>query len=106
MEHLHLDIAHAVRELSKACDEANMAAYKEMYQVIKFVLDTRDLGLEIESIQGSKQPWELVCCSDSDYAGDQDSKRSILALYFVWGLPISWRSKAQQSVALLNSEVE
>ncbi|KAL7460011.1 hypothetical protein ACHAXS_000479 [Conticribra weissflogii] len=84
-----------------------MAAYKEMHQVIKYVLDTRDLGLCIEPIQGSEQPWELICFSDSDYAGDPDSRRSVSGfVLYVCGVPISWRSKAQCSVALSSSEAE
>ncbi len=38
MKHLRPDIANAVRELSKVLDGANMVAYKEMHQVIKYVL--------------------------------------------------------------------
>ncbi len=51
-----------------------MAAHKEMHQVIQCVLDTRDFGLQIEHIQESKQSWELICFSDSDYAGNLDSR--------------------------------
>ncbi len=35
---------------------------------------TRDLGLQIEPIQGSEQLWETICFIDCDYAGDPDSK--------------------------------
>ncbi len=48
VKHLRPDIANAVRELSKVLDQSNMTASKEMHQVIKYVLDTRDLGLQIE----------------------------------------------------------
>ncbi len=44
-KHLHANIANAVRKISKVLDGANMAAYKEMHQVSKYVLETRDLGL-------------------------------------------------------------
>ena len=54
VKHSCPDIANAVRELTKIVDGANMAAYKEMHRVIKYVLDTRDLGLWIEPIQGSE----------------------------------------------------
>ena len=43
VKHLLPDIANAVRELSKLLDGANMAAYKEMHRIIKYVLNTRDL---------------------------------------------------------------
>ena len=89
VKHLLPDIANAVRKLSKVLDGANMAAYKEMHQIIKYVLDSRDLGLQIEPIQGNEQPWELVCFSDSDYAGDPDSRRSVPgSVLYKYGVPI------------------
>ncbi|KAL7448306.1 hypothetical protein ACHAXS_000144, partial [Conticribra weissflogii] len=72
VQHLHPYIENIVRELSKVLDIANIGACKEMHQVFKYVLDTRYLGLWIEPIQGSEQSWELICFSDSDYAGDPD----------------------------------
>ncbi len=66
-----------------------------MYQVIKYVLNTRDLGLRIEPIQGSEQPLELIFFSDCDYDGDLDSRRSVSGIVlYVRGVPVGWRSKA------------
>ncbi len=42
------DVANAVRELSKCMDGATRATFKEMCRLIKFVLDTKDLGLKIQ----------------------------------------------------------
>ena len=42
------DIANTVRELSKVLDGSTEASYKEMLRVIKYVLDTREMGLRIE----------------------------------------------------------
>ena len=42
------DISNAVRELTKVMDGATEEAMKEMFRVIKFVLDTRNIGLKIE----------------------------------------------------------
>jgi hypothetical protein len=36
------DFENVVRELSKCMDGANLAAYKEMLRVAKFILDTKD----------------------------------------------------------------
>ncbi len=72
VKHSHPDIAKAAREISKGLYGANMAAYKEKHHVIKFVLDTSDLGLHIQPIHGREQPWELICFTDS------------LALYFMF----------------------
>jgi hypothetical protein len=44
------DLANVVRELSKCMDVANLAAYKEMLRVVKFVLDTKDCCLKLNPI--------------------------------------------------------
>ena len=64
------DLANMTRELSKANDGANPAAYKELLCVIKYVLDMKNLGLMIKPTGNSKEPWEIVCFSDSNYAED------------------------------------
>ena len=40
------DIANAVRELSKVNDGATQAHQKELYRLIKFVIDTKDWRLK------------------------------------------------------------
>ena len=72
-----LDLANATRELSKTNDGANPAAFKELLHVIKYVLDTKNLGLKIEHMGNFNEPWQTVFFSDSNYAGDLVSRRSI-----------------------------
>ena len=103
------DIANAVRELSKVLDGSTEASFKEMLRVIKYVLDTKEMGLRIEPklLRSADEPWDLVCYSDSDYAGDPDTRRSVSGyILYVCGVPICWRSKAQRSVTLSSSEAE
>ena len=101
------DIANCVRELSKVLDSATGEAYNEMLRVIKFVLDTHDLGLRMILTEGRDLPWVLVLYCDSDYAGDPDSRKSVSGyILFVRGVPVAWRSKAQRSVTLSSSEAE
>ncbi len=60
-----------------------------MIQIIKSV-NTRDLYLRIEHIQGNKTCWESVCFSDNDYAADPDSRRSASGfVLYVCGVPNS-----------------
>ena len=107
VKHSRPDIANCVRELSKVLDGATPEAYKEMMRAIKFVLDTKDLGLKIIPSEGRNLPWVLVCFTDSDYAGDPDTRRSVSGyILFVKGVPVVWRSKAQRSVTLSSSEAE
>ena len=49
----------------------------------------------------------IVAYSDSDLAGNKESKISVSGfIIIVNDTPISWRSKAQRSVTLSSSEVE
>ena len=107
------DISNAVRELSKVLDGSTETSYKEMLRVIKYVLDTKDMGLKIEPTlpndnnNSRDEPWDLKCYSDSDYAGDPDTRRSVSGyILYVKGVPICWRSKAQRSITLSSSEAE
>jgi len=45
------DVANAVRELSKMVDCVTPSAIKELRRVIKYVLDTRELGLKVEPVR-------------------------------------------------------
>ena len=68
VKHSRPNIANATRELSKANDGANPAAYKELLCMIKYVIKTENLGLRLESMGNSDKPWEIVCFSISNYA--------------------------------------
>ena len=107
VKHSRPDIANCVRELSKVLDFSTERSFKEMLRIIKYVLDTRDYGLRIEPTTGKNEPWNLVCYTDSDYAGDPESRRSVSGyVIYVHGVPICWRSKAQRSVTLSSTETE
>ena len=51
--------------------------------------------------------WELVAYSDSDYAGEKETRRSVYG-YFMYfcGVPIAWRNKGIGSVVLSTTEAE
>ena len=105
VKHSRPDIANAVRELSKVMDGATNASKKELFRVIKYVIDTENLGLKIEPIMDGV--WKLVAYSDSDWAGDKDNRRSVSGyVIFFCGVPVLWRSRAQKSVSLSSSEGE
>ena len=107
VKHLWPDITNATRERSKANDSANPAAYKEFPCVIKHVLDITNLGLKIEPTGKVNNPWDIVCFSDNNYAGDVVSRRSIIGfILYAQGVSVSWQSKSHQSVSLSSSEVE
>ena len=106
IKHSRPDISNAVRELTKCLDGATPGAYKEMLRLIKYVLDTKNRGLKIAPTLTDLK-WTLLVYSDSDWAGDKDSRKSVSGyMIFLNNVLICWRSKAQQAVALSSSEAE
>ena len=55
-------IANATWEHSKVNDRVSKVAFLEMHCVIKYVLDTKKLGLKIESTGDEKDTGDIVCC--------------------------------------------
>ena len=101
------DISNAVRELSKCMDRATYGTYKEMLRVIKFVLDTKNFCLKIQPNFDSKNSWKLKVFSDSDWAGDPETRISVTGfIVYLQNVPVCWRSKAQRGVTLSSSEAE
>jgi Reverse transcriptase (RNA-dependent DNA polymerase) len=98
VKHSRLDIANAVRELSKVADGANLARWKALLRAIKYVLDTEFLALKIKP-KRSNTLFYLEGVSDSDYAGDRDTRVSVYGyiIYFC-GAPIAWKSKSGYSI--------
>jgi hypothetical protein len=108
VKHSRPDISNAVRELSKSMDGASLAAFKELKRVTKFVLDTKTMGLKIHpKLTTDISEWEIVVYTDSDWAGDKDTRISVTGfIVFMLSVPILWKSKGQRSVALSSSEAE
>ena len=108
VKHSRPDIANSVRELSKALEGTSPAAYKEMLRVLKYTIDTKDLALHIKpKWDGNNTKWSMVAYSDSDFAGDKETRISIAGfVIYLLGVPISWKSKGQKSVTLSSTEAE
>ena len=91
IKHSCPNLANATRELTKANDGAHPVAYKELLHVITYVIDTKNLGLKIKCTGNSNKPWEVVCFSSSNYAGDPVSRQSISGfILYVLSVPVSW----------------
>jgi histone deacetylase 1/2 len=107
VKHSRPDIANAVRELSKVLDCSTKGSYKEMLRCIKYVLDTRIFGLKIWPSGIAGEPWDIICFTDSDYASDPETRRSVSGyIIYVHGVPVCFRSKGQKCVTLSSCEAE
>lgn len=96
------DISQAVGALSRHVSDARKVHWDAAVRVLRYVAGTLEYGIQYGGAKG-----ELVGYSDSDYAGDLDTRRSTTA--FVWTLhagAVSWRSVLQPTVALSTAEAE
>ena len=85
---------------------ASKYAYKEFLRTTKFVLDTKEFGLLL-NVNTTKEKWEMIAYTDSDYAGDKDTRRSVTGfVIYLRGVPVSWKSRGQKSVTLSSTEAE
>ena len=73
VKHSRPDIANCVRELSNVLDGYIPASHKQMVCVIKYVSDTRNLGLELFPTGNQNDPWNIIYFIDSNYAGNEQS---------------------------------
>ena len=97
VKYLHANLANVTRELSKANDGANPAAYKQLIHVIKYLLDTKNLILKTEPTGNSNKSWKIVCFSKSNCARDPVCRRSISGFTLhALGVPVSWRSNCRK----------
>ena len=84
--------------------KANDAHYKQMLRLIRYRLTTKELYLKQRMIKG---PWKITGLCDSDYAGDNDSRKSVTGyVIFLNGLIVCWKSKGQNIVTLSSTEAE
>ena len=98
------DIAYAVGVLGRFASaplEKHMAMAK---RALRYVAGTRDASLFFPAGDGSIH---LEGYTDSDWGGDKETRRSTGGYVFMVNeTPVSWSSKAQQTVALSSTEAE
>ena len=98
------DICNATRELSKGMVQANEAHYKQMLRMIKYMLTTKELYLRQVMLNG---PWKVTALCDFDYAGNNDTRKSVTGyIISLNGIILCWKSKGQSIVTLSSTEAE
>jgi hypothetical protein len=96
------DIANAVGNISKYMEKPQKAHWDAAKRILRYLNGTRNFGLLY-----TKGNNELVGYSDSNYAGDQETRKSTTGYVFQMGNnTITWNSKRQQTVALSTCEAE
>lgn len=96
------DITYAVSLCSRFMANPTIAHFTAAKRVLRYLKGTLDLNLVYE---GALEP--LFGYTDSDWAGDRETRRSTAGYIFsVGNAVISWQSKRQATVALSSCEAE
>ena len=96
------DITHAVGMLTRAMSAPTVTHWQAAKGVVRYLAGTPDYGITFGA-----GPSGLVGYSDSDYAGDIDTRRSTTGYVFLLhGGAISWSSHLQKTVAASTTEAE
>ncbi len=95
------DICYSVTILSRYNHNPNVKHIAAVKRVLRYLRGTLDYGVTYGTDSG------LVGYTDADWASDVESRRSLGAYVFLlYGGPVSWTSKRQQSIALSSCEAE
>jgi len=98
-----LDIMYAVSLISRFMESPTEMHLLAAKRILRYLQGTKDFSLFFKANEKS----ELIGFTDSDYTGDQDSRRSTSGYIFMLGTrPVSWSSKKQPIVTLSNTEAE
>jgi hypothetical protein len=98
------DIQYAVALLAQFSANPGKPHFEAVKRVLRYLKGTAQLGL---TFGGSGSGVDLIGWTDSDWAQDPDSRRSVGGFVFdVAGGSVSWSSKKQPTVALSTVEAE
>jgi hypothetical protein len=98
------DLAFAVGYVSRYMEEPHEEHLAAVKHILRFVAGTRLQDIFYPREEGSAR---LVDYTDSDLAGDLDSRKSTSGvLFFLGDSPVSWQSSKQRVVALSSCEAE
>jgi len=97
------DLAHAVSVVSRFMGESGKEHWQAAKRIFRFLGGTSNVGL----IYGGDTQCLVIGYSDSNYAGDVDSRRSMTGYVFtLGGSVVSWKATLQPIVTLSTTEAE
>lgn len=97
------DISVSVGLLGRKAAQPNQSDWSAAKRIVQYLNATKAHKLTF----GRGKDWKLIGFSDSDWAGDQRTRRSTTGVVYFYGSgPICWVSKGQDSVALSSLEAE
>jgi hypothetical protein len=102
------DIAFAVCACARYMHNPGEKHWEAVKHIFRYLSGTSDLGLEYNcNSNAPERSTALLGYSDSDWGGNQDTRRSTTGyIFFVYGCPVSWKSKLQVTVSKSSTEAE
>lgn len=98
-----LDITYTVNVLSRFNSKPKLAHWMAVKRVIRYLIDKADHGI----VYHRRDKLSLVCYSDADHAGCQDTMKSTSGfIVMINGSPVIWKSTKQTTVATSTCEAE
>jgi len=95
------DIAFSVTQLARNCETPTKVDYDSAMLTLQYLKSTIDKSIHY------KGDTNLVSYSDSDWGGDEKTRRSTSGHIFLFGnAPVAWQSQTQKSVSLSVAEAE
>uniref|UniRef100_A0A3Q7H623 Reverse transcriptase Ty1/copia-type domain-containing protein n=1 Tax=Solanum lycopersicum TaxID=4081 RepID=A0A3Q7H623_SOLLC len=97
------DLAHVVSVVSRFMGQPGREHWQAVKRIFRYLRGTFDVGL----INGGYTQCLVTGYSDSDYAGDVDTRRSMTGYVFTLrGSAVSWKASLQPTVTLSTKEAE
>src|SRR6202000_630673 len=97
------DIAFAVTKLAQFAARPSEEHLNKALYICRYLRGTSNYCLTYDGTSGEG----LIACTDSDWASDQDGRRSQSGYFLkMAGGAISWTSRAQRTIALSSTEAE
>lgn len=98
------DLAYALNNVSKFLNKHNESHWQAVKRIIKYLSGTLDYGILYEK---NENDMNLVGFSDSDFAGDPETRRSTSGFAFCLASGVvTWASQRQRLVTLSTTEAE
>jgi hypothetical protein len=99
------DLAYSVGFVSRFMENPTTEHLAAVKRILRYISGTLDHGCHYQRRKKEQSP--LVGYSDSDWAGDVDTRRSTTGvLFFLGNNLITWQSQKQKVVALSSCEAE
>lgn len=100
------DLAYAAGYASRHLDKPYKQDVANIKRILRYINATKNLGISYK-VNNDKNKEELIGYTDSDYAGDVETRKSTTGFIIMYcNGPISWCSKKQSVVALSSTEAE